>query len=543
MSIIKGISRHQTQIYCLDQEIAKESEARLIDAFVNWIPIDSYRFVSKGNKKEGHPAYSVKDMLKLYFYGYLNRTRSSRRLEWLCKTNIEVMWLLNGLVPSHTSINGFRKDNGKQFIKVFRAFNRFLCNEGLFHKNIVATDGSKFRAQNSKKNNYNEKKVKQYLDHIDNQTEKYLNELAENDQKDNDNSNANINKVIKEKLEHLQLRREKYETLEDQIKEAHQKGETQVSTTDPDARSLPKRMGVVEVSYNIVTTVEAENKFITNFETTNKHDTYALSKAGRKARIALGLGVEDKLTQIADKGFDTGYELKQCTEHNIDTLVAPKKRVSPGKDPAYNKSKFIYDKIADNYTCPSGEILQTNGNYYKRKKGIVLRKSYSVKRYTISFHTCNACPYKMECAGKANISKSKGRYVERSEYQDYVDQNIERVMNNKELYRTRQSIVEHPYGTIKRQWGYDHTLLKGKGNVAGEFAIIFTIYNMRRAISILGVKELIYLLGKAKALFFGLKSSYIKRFRKLLSFCKFDYTPKYKSINAPYYLDIAFVTI
>jgi hypothetical protein len=290
-----------------------------------------------------------------------------------------------------------------------------------------------------------------------------------------------------------------------------------------------------------VTTVEAQNKFITNFETTNKHDTYALSTAGRKARIALGLEREEKLTQIADKGFDTGYELKQCTQHNIDTLVAPKKRVSPSKNPAYNKSKFIYDKAADNYTCPASKILQTNGNYYKRKKGVVRRKSYSVKRYTISFHTCNACPYKMECAGESSISKSKGRYLERSEYQDYVDKNIERVKNNKELYKTRQSIVEHPYGTIKRQWGYDYTLLKGKEKVAGEFAIIFTIYNMRRAISILGVNELINLLRRAKTLFLGPKSSHIKRFKYLLYFYNLVHMPKYKSINDPYHLKLAFM--
>ena len=512
MSIKHGISRHQTQIYCLDQEIDRQSEARLIDAFVNCIDPDKYKFVIKGKNKEGQPAYSVKDMLKLYFYGYLNRTRSSRRLEWLCRTNIEVKWLLNNLVPSHMTINTFRKENSKQFVKVYRDFNRFLYSQDLFDENTVATDGSKFRAQNSKKNNYNAKKIKGHLDYIDKQTEQYLKELEENDRKEDKKSRSDIKNKITQKLEHLEKRRSKYEKLEDQINEAHKRGETQISTTDPDARALPKKMNIVEVGYNPITTVEAKNKFIINFELTNRHDTYALSTAGRKARIVLGLSKEDHLIQLADKGFDTGYELKQCALHNIDTVVSPKKRESPGKSKEFNKSKFIYDKTTDTYTCPAGQTLTTNGNYYKRNQGL-LRKPYRVKRYVLPFNTCNNCPHKMECAGNANISKSKGRYIERSEYQDYVDQNIERVKSNKELYRKRQEIVEHPFGTIKRQWGYDYTLLKGKEKVEGEFAIIFTVYNLRRAISIFGVDELIKRLNKAFSHFFRHISGILKPFK------------------------------
>jgi hypothetical protein len=164
-----------------------------------------------------------------------------------------------------------------------------------------------------------------------------------------------------------------------------------------------------------------------------------------------------------------------------------------------------------------GQTMTTNGNYYKRNHGI-LRKPYSVKRYVLPFKTCNACPHKMECAGNANISKSKGRYIERSEYQDYVDENIERVNNNKELYRKRQEIVEHPYGTIKRQWGYDYTLLKGKEKVSGEFALIFTVYNLRRAITIFGIDELIKRLNKSFFIFFEQIWLNLKLFKQLFIF-------------------------
>ena len=92
---------------------------------------------------------------------------------------------------------------------------------------------------------------------------------------------------------------------------------------------------------------------------------------------------------------------------------------------------------------------------------------------------------------KLNLKKSKGRHIERSEYEPFINDNIERYKVSKEIYRQRQAIVEHPFGTIKRQWGFDYTLLKSKEKVDAEFALIFTAYNLRRAISILGVKELI----------------------------------------------------
>lgn len=497
MGLKKGIDRNQISMFCLEDLVSAESEVRVIDAFVNWINLKDYDFVIKGKSAEGQPAYGVKDLLKLYFYGYMNRTRSSRRLEWLTKTNIEVKWLINGLTPCHMTIANFRKDNAKQFVEVFRLYNLFLLGEGVFHKDTAATDGSKFRAQNSKKNNYNKKKVQDHLNYIDKQTEKYLAMLDENDKETEDDMTLEIKGDIVEKLDQLDRRRAKYKHLEQQIEVAHEQGETQISTTDRDARALPKRMNNVEVSYNIITTVEAKNKLIINYETTNKHDTNALSTAGKKAKIALGKSEDETINLLADKGFDTGYELKKCAENNILTYVAPKKRGSYLKDPAFDKSKFMYDKDEDCYICPTGEVLRTNGKIYKWNRGKRTKLSYRVQRYMIPFRVCNACPHKMECAGKANIEKKKARYIERNEYQDYVDDNIERVTQNKELYRQRQSIVEHPYGTIKRQWGYDYTLLKGFEKVAGEFGIIFTCYNLRRSISIFGVKELIQRLEKA----------------------------------------------
>lgn len=498
-----GQDRNQFQLFCPEEHVSAESHARVIDAFVDFLGLEELGFSIKGEIKNGRPSYPAGGLLKLYFYGYMNRVRSSRRLQREAETNIEAIWLLKGLRPCYKTIADFRKENAKAFRAAFKKFNLFLRGEGLFSKDTVATDGAKFRAQNSKKNNYNEKKINDHLNYIEKQTEQYIKEMDELD-KEEDTEDIRLGQAtaISEKLDHLAQRKKKYDGLKKELAEANEKDETQISTTDEDARALPKKMNIVEVGYNAVITCEADNKLITNFETLNVHDTYALGNAGLNAREALGLGENEHLNILADKGFDTGAELKKCAENNIRTYVAPKKRVHAKKDRKFNKDQFMYDHEKDVYTCPPWGIcpekegLQTNGKWYNKNNG-KLRKSYKVQHYKLPFATCSACPHKMECAGKSNIDNSKGRYIERSEYQEYIDENIERVKLNRELYRKRQEIVEHPFGTIKRQWGYDYVLLKGLEKVGGEFSIIFTTYNIRRAISIFGVKELIKKLREA----------------------------------------------
>ena len=507
---LTGGDRNQFQMICMESYISENSYVRAVDAFVDFLDIKKLGFKIKGGIKNGRPAYTAEDLMKLYYYGYMNRVRSSRRLERECQTNMEAMWLLKGLHPCFKVIADSGKDNPKAFKAAFKAFNIFLREEGCFSDDTVATDGAKSGAQNSRKNNYNEKKINDHLEYIEKQTEQYIKEMDELDKvEDAEDIRLEQATAIAQKLDHLTERKRKYGGLKEEVLEAHEKGQTQISTTDGDARALPKRMKTVEMGYNAVITCGAENMPVTNFETGNTHDTYALGNAALGAREALGKEEGEQIKILADKGFDTGAELKACAENDVLTYVAPKLRVFAGKDEKFNKSKFTYDHEKDVYICPEKKGLKSNGKWYGRNNG-KLRKGYKVKHYKLPFATCNACPHRLECAGKSNLNNSKGRYTEHSEYQGYIDDNIERVTLNKELYRRRQEIVEHLpkqvrdrlFGTIKRQWGYDHVLLKGLKKVDGEFSIIFTTYNLRRAISIFGVKSLIDKLREADFLFF-----------------------------------------
>jgi len=151
MAVLKGIDRGQINFSSLEGLVAANSEVRLIDAFIDCCDLESLKLKEKGNSKEGRSAFSNSDLLKLYLYAYLNRTRSSRRIERLCKLNIEVQWLLKGLKPCYVTIANFRKDNPKALVKLFKAFVQFLREADLLHEDTVGIDGCFFSGQNSKK--------------------------------------------------------------------------------------------------------------------------------------------------------------------------------------------------------------------------------------------------------------------------------------------------------------------------------------------------------------------------------------------------------
>ena len=259
--------RNQIQMWSLESAIPKDSIVRVVDAFVDLLNLEEIGFVVKGKIKNGAPAFHASDLLKLYYYGYLNRTRSSRRLEREACTNLEAIWLLKGTRPGYKTIANFRKDNLKALKRVFRIFNRFLLNENLLDEEVQAIDGSKFQGQNSTKNNYNEKKVQQHLERIEKQTTQYLEEMELLDQAETE-TECEIEKRIDldKKLNHLSQRKEKYDELNEEVIKARAEGHTQVSTVDPDARALPKRMNVVQVGYNVLTAAGVKNKFITTFK-------------------------------------------------------------------------------------------------------------------------------------------------------------------------------------------------------------------------------------------------------------------------------------
>ena len=178
-------------------------------------------------------------------------------------------------------------------------------------------------------------------------------------------------------------------------------------------------------------------------------------------------------TALYDKGYHTGTEFKMADDLGIEVMVAIPGLASQAPDPRYNVENFSYFEHGDYYVCPHGKKLTTSGTWHKTR-------TYHFKRYTT--RACMSCPVKDQC------TKAKyGKGVQRSEYQHYINNNKERIEQNKDYYRRRQAIVEHPYGTIKRQWGFNYILTKKyKQRAEADVGLMFVAYNLRRLINILG---------------------------------------------------------
>ena len=228
MNVQKGISREQMWMISLDMEIAQESVVRLIDLFVGHLDLEKLGFTKTKASKEGCPIFQASDMLKLYYYGYFNRIRSSRKLAAECNRNIELWWLLHQLKPGYHTIADFRKDNPLALKNSFKMFVSFLKGEDLLGGEVVAIDGTKIRAQNNKRNNYNEAKLKKRLANIEAKAESYIAELEQCDAAEDKQSAAELNKKeIAEKLKTLQERTVEYEHLQNALQES---GAKQIST-------------------------------------------------------------------------------------------------------------------------------------------------------------------------------------------------------------------------------------------------------------------------------------------------------------------------
>jgi transposase/arginyl-tRNA--protein-N-Asp/Glu arginylyltransferase len=486
---ITGTNRNQLPLFTssIDQAIAQDNQVRLIDLFVDSLNLSDFGFAFDF-VENGRPAYHPADLLKVYIYGYLNRSRSSRTLEKDCSRNIELIWLLKGLAPDHNTISNFRKNNPKAIARVFRATVKIASHFKLIGGALVAGDSTKLRAQNSKKNNFNSGKIERHIAYIDARLEEYNDTLAKAD------GDAVENEIILKKIKKHTAQKQKYIDYQNTIDTT---GVTQISTSDPDSRQIMTRNNISEVAYNVQTVVDAKHNIPIDFKVTNQNDAKAMGGMLRRSKTILG---HNNFTAIYDKGYHTGSEFEYASRLGIDVLVAIPSVAAHAPDIAFDVEHFYYDKASDSYTCPANETLTTNGNWYNKTNGKSITK---MKHYKTA--ACLGCAVFERCT-----KNKKGRLIERSQHADLIYENKIRIENHYEIYRRRQAIVEHPYGIIKRQWGFYYIMTKKTiKHAAADVGMIFTAYNLRRIFNLVDQNLLKqYLI--ALALLFSVLSDYFK---------------------------------
>jgi hypothetical protein len=374
------------------------------------------------------------------------------------------MWLLEKLTPDDKTISNFRKDNAAALKRVFREFSVWCSRNGLYGKELIGVDGSKIRANSSRKNIHTQKGTSKALALVEKKIAKYMAELEENDSAEADEEKLPP-EVIVEILQNLNGKKER---LEDWQKKIEANGGKEISTVDPDAHMMYQSGDgrPLDACYNVQSAVDAKHKLIVDFDvSTCADDTGSLPVVTESAKAIMGV---DTICAAADKGYYNGEDIDVCEKNGTSCYVAIAETKTHAPDANYHKKYFKYDAEKDCYICPAGKELP----YRHLAKG---NKVYSSRQ------ACKKCPHREKCT-----TDKRGRSVVRSQYQDVLNVHDARMLTEKgrSISRRRKEIVEHPFGTTKHIWGYRQFLCRGQEKTTAEQSLTFLAYNFLRVFNI-----------------------------------------------------------
>jgi len=483
LGYIRGSERGQHILFpsTLDEYIEEANPVRVIAAFVRTLEIEQLGFVRGAAAETGRPGYDPRQLLGLFIWGHLNKVRTSRKLERECGRNLEAMWLMENLRPDFKTIADFRKDNGEPIMQTVVQFRVWCLAEGLYGREMLAVDGSKFKAVNNSERNFTTKKLAKVIERERAQVEKYLQDIAAADQEDEaEPPEPPLSaEQIGEKLNKLKERLTKHEQLEQTLKAS---GESQISLTDADARLMKTSKGS-DVCYNVQMVVDHKHKLIAAYEVTNDgNDLGQLANMAKQGQEALGV---KEVTVLADGGYFDGNTIKECEAAGITTFLPLPKSGAASKQGVFAAAQFRYQKAGDLYICPQGEELTFRGLEKARDK------EYRIYRT----NACGTCPLRSRCTTGQNHGRRIRRWVE----QEVLERLRERIRGQPELLKERKKLVEHPFGTIKRTMDQSYYLMKGIKKVTTETSLTVLAYNLKRVINIMGVKKMITSIQAASA--------------------------------------------
>ncbi len=470
MTHISGFERSQLLLLpeAIDDYVGADNPVRFIDAFVDGLDLAEAGFARVEPKATGRPGYAPGDLLKLYIYGYLNRTRSSRRLEAECHRNIEVIWLLRTLKPDFKTIADFRSYNRAAFRSVFRAFTLLCKRLDLFGRELLAVDGTRIKAVNNKDRNFTRTSLEKFIKAADERLADYLKRLDEGDRAEVGTGGARTTNLA-EKIEALRKKRGRYDAM---LNDLERTGESQISLTDPDSRAMAAHTRVA-VGYNVQIAVDAKNKMIVEQEVTNQVvDMGLLRQTAEPAREILDV---ERIDVVADKGYFRTEDIEACEKAGLTPHVPRPQRGSSVSKGFFRKDEFRYDAERDAYVCPGGHDLKPirEGRLRDMKK--------------IDYANAKAC---RDCPLRPRCTNNNFRAVSRLEGEDALDRMAARVKARPEILDRRRETVEHPFGTIKQWMNQGAFLMRGLDKVRAEFSLTALVYNLRRALNILGVEKL-----------------------------------------------------
>ena len=464
-----GLDRSQTLLFPerLEDYIGPENPVRFLDAFVAKLDLQTLGFAKACCASTGRPPYDPAALLRLYLYGYLHRVRSSRALEAECHRNVEVLWLLGKLTPDFKTIADFRKDNLKPLQAVARQFTLLCRKLELFGGELLAIDGSKFAAVNARDQNFNADKLQDLIARADARLAEYFQQLDTADATEPGATTLSATELAT-KIAAVQDRQDWHKELLAQLDDEQK----QVSVTDPDARKLPTAHGTV-VGYNAQLAVDAKHKLIAADDVANAAtDLHQLANVALQAQTNLEI---QQAEVLADAGYYNAAEVSRCTGHGLTPFIPKSDTSANTARGLYGKSQFKYDAAKDVYVCPANGTLTYRFSTCELGREL---KYYRAKG-------CQTCALKNRCTrNKAN------RTITREANEHLMEAMAARMQQHPEKFQLRKTLAEHPFGTIKRWFGYTHFLLKSLPKVQCEWSLTTLAYNLKRVLNLVSFEKL-----------------------------------------------------
>lgn len=465
MAILEGDRYQQTLLPpCIDDYVAEEDPVRAYDAFVDALDVKSMGLIAE-HDGPGHPSYDPRSMLKLLVYGYSYGIRSSRKLERAVHHNLSFIWLVVGLKPDYRSIARFRANNLSVLQQVLKSCARMCLKLNLIKGNVLFVDGSKLRGNSGISKQIKRRGGEQLLRKLDQRIDRLLKECEREDRsEDSEGSLVEMSRDL-----------ERAEALRDQVQacveELTQSGDASINLTDRDAIAFNGRQGS-HAGYNVQAVVDGEHGLVVSADAVSEaNDRGQLNVQVRQAESTLG---ESAQTICADAGYESIEAQKPLLDAG-KTVIVPSQQQASDKDPGpFDARRFEYDEENNQYVCPMGKVL----------KHSTFDKNANKHTYRItSKQDCLGCEHFGRCT-----TNKRGRTIKRHMHQ--ADKaRIEatyQLPESREIYRQRKLRAELPFGHIKHNLQANQLLLRGREGAKAECSLLFSAFNIRRMINLLG---------------------------------------------------------
>lgn len=453
----------------------------------------------------GQPPIHPRILATVWLYGLRRGVRSSRRLEYTIKHNVDFMWLAEGHTPDHSTLNGFRTRFGSELKDLFKHLARVAMEGGFLELVDVATDGTRVKANNSRFETWNAERIAKALEELQIQFENQLAQARENDQREDEQPGKDIGERLPPELADLAARREKLREIQKQLQEADlarkkdgidpQKNPAQIPKHDPDSRVLPNKEKGYAPNYTPMLTTEGHGGYIVDADVTasaNEHQELIPSLD----RITETFGKKPE-NALADGAFATGTNIAATETRGIEFfshIPAVPERDNPAvrADPTQpvpetqwerlplnpqtkklEKSCFLYDREQDLYYCPRGQPLP----YEETKTD--LRQGERIAWRIYRCGTCAGCPLAARCIAATNTG---GRTVRRDVHTPERERLAAKMQTPeaRARYDQRMRIAETPFGFIKHVMGLRQFLLRGLEKVKIEWSWIAATVNLSK---------------------------------------------------------------